>query len=48
MQKVKKYTEKIVTMENQVTMIKVIMGMAMMEMATMTRITTAIGKISYA
>ena len=34
MQKVKKYIEKTVTMENQVTTTKVTMGMVMMETAT--------------
>ena len=44
MHKVKKYTEKTVTMESQATMTKVITGMAMMDTVTITRVTMAMEK----
>ena len=45
MQKVKRYIEKIVTMESQAIMTKVITGMAMMVTVTITRVTMAMEKV---
>ena len=45
MQKAKRYTEKIVSTENQVMTTKFFIGMAMTEMAMMIRVTMAMEKI---